>query len=165
MTFCVDEEAGCCLPFDLEELGKRVSSQVLEAEHCPFETQIHFLLTDNAGIRRLNREFRGIDKETDVLSFPALTFTHPADFSELNESDFDPESGELLLGDIAISQDKVLEQAEIYGHSKLREYAFLIAHSVLHLCGYDHETEEDAARMEQKQEQALLTLGITRDEL
>lgn len=163
MTFCVEEETNCCLPFDLKELGERVSSKVLEAEHCPFEVQIQFLLTNNAGIQRLNKEFRGIDRETDVLSFPTLTFVCPADFTVADDGDFDPESGELLLGDIAVSQDKVMEQAEEYGHSLLRECAFLIAHSVLHLCGYDHVTEEEAVSMEHKQEQALSALGITRD--
>ena len=75
---------------------------------------------------------------------------------------FHPETGELLLGDIVISAEKVLEQAAEYGHSVKREYAFLIAHSMLHLSGYDHMEPEEAAVMEQKQREILETLGITR---
>ena len=84
--------------------------------------------------------------------------------AEEGEADyFDPESGELLLGDIIISADKVKEQAQKYGHSEKREFAFLTAHSMLHLCGYDHMAEEEAKLMEQKQEEVLTVLGITRD--
>ena len=84
---------------------------------------------------------------------------------EEEEADcFEPESGELLLGDIIISAPKVIEQAEKYGHSIRREFAFLIAHSMLHLCGYDHMEENEARIMEQKQEQVLEKLGITRED-
>ena len=76
---------------------------------------------------------------------------------------FDPDSGELLLGDIIISADRVREQAVKYGHSERRELAFLAAHSMFHLCGYDHMTEEEAKVMEQKQENTLTVLGITRE--
>ena len=95
-----------------------------------------------------------------MVDFPA-----PADYSVLEDDDscFDPESGELLLGDIMISIPKAVEQAEAYGHSVKREYAFLVAHSMLHLLGYDHMTPEEAAVMEAKQEEVLQRLGITRD--
>ena len=89
----------------------------------------------------------------------------PGDFSFLEEDSedcFDPDPGELLLGDIVISADKVAAQAEEYGHSRRREYAFLIAHSMLHLMGYDHMTPEDAAEMERLQEEILQQLGISR---
>ena len=102
----------------------------------------------------MNLEHRGIDRATDVLSFPMLEFDHPGDFSIIDEETadvFDPESGELMLGDIVISVDKVLEQAQEYGHSPKREYAFLIAHSMLHLCGYDHMDDEERKVMEEKQ--------------
>ena len=102
-----------------------------------------------------------------MLSFPNLDFETPADFSHLEEHEadyFDPESGELLLGDIILSADKVKEQAESYGHSELREFAFLIAHSMLHLCGYDHMEPEEAQVMEAKQEEVLAGLHITREE-
>ena len=101
-----------------------------------------------------------------MLSFPNVDFETEGvfDIDEDAEADyFDPDTGELILGDICISLDKVREQAEEYGHSLRREYAFLIAHSMLHLCGYDHMEPEEAARMEAKQEEILQTLGITRD--
>ena len=75
---------------------------------------------------------------------------------------FDPESGELTLGDIVISKEKVLTQAEEYGHSPMREYAFLIAHSVLHLTGYDHMEDEERQVMEQKQREIMERLDILR---
>ncbi|MDE6203177.1 MAG: rRNA maturation RNase YbeY, partial [Lachnospiraceae bacterium] len=102
---------------------------------------------------------------TDVLSFPMINYEAAADFGAAEEDMdcFDPVSGELLLGDIIISAEKVREQADKYGHSLKREFAFLVAHSMLHLCGYDHMTREEAQVMEEKQEQALNGLGITRD--
>ena len=135
-------------------------------KQCPYEVQINVVLTDNEGIRELNREFRNIDRETDVLSFPGLEFENPGEFivGEEQEADcFDPDTKELILGDIMISVDKVYSQAEEYGHSTKREFAFLIAHSMLHLCGYDHMEEQDAELMEQKQKMILDELGIQRD--
>ncbi len=124
------------------------------------------MLTDNEGIRYFNKEYRDIDRETDVLSFPNVDFAEPGvfDIDEDAEADyFDPESGELILGDIIISVDKIMEQAQNYGHSRLREFAFLVAHSMLHLSGYDHMEPEEAKVMEAKQEQVLTKLNITRD--
>ncbi len=166
MTFYVDIEVENRLPFDIEELGRQIVEAVLDTEECPYEAQVNFLLTDNEGIHEMNKQFREIDRPTDVLSFPNIEFENEADFSgleECSEAFFDPDSGELVMGDIVISQDKVFEQAQNYGHSVKREFAFLIAHSMLHLCGYDHMTPEEAARMEEKQEQILNQLGITRD--
>ncbi|MCM1424963.1 MAG: rRNA maturation RNase YbeY, partial [bacterium] len=131
----------------------------------PYEASVNLLLTDGAGIREYNQNFRKIDAETDVLSFPNLDFPSPGDFSgaEASPADcFDPDSGELLLGDIIVNLERVYAQAKEYGHSILREFAFLLAHSLYHLCGYDHMEEEAAARMEQKQEAVLQKLGITR---
>ena len=166
MTFYVENETDAIFPFDVNQVVEQVAEAVLDEEACPYEVQINVLLTDNEGIHRFNKEYRGIDKETDVLSFPNLDFESPADFTieESREADyFDPDSGELILGDIIISVDRVSEQAESYGHSTRREFAFLVAHSMLHLCGYDHMESEEAAIMERKQEQILSGLGITRD--
>ena len=101
-----------------------------------------------------------------MLSFPNIAFDKEGDFSvvEQDEADyFDPDSGELLLGDIILSADRVEVQAQEYGHSTLREFAFLTAHSMFHLCGYDHMSPQEAAVMEQKQEEALKRLNIMRD--
>ena len=145
---------------------RTVCEAVLESENCPYETQVNVVLTDNSGIREMNRECRGIDRETDVLSFPNVDFEQEGvfDIDEDREADyFDPDTGELMLGDILISVDKVMEQAQNYGHSVRREFAFLVAHSMLHLCGYDHMEEAEAKVMERKQEEILAGLGITRD--
>ncbi len=166
MTFYVENETAESFPFDTEETVRAVCTAVLEAEGCPYETQVNVVLTDNAGIREMNRESRGIDRETDVLSFPNVDFQTSGvfDIDEDREADyFDPDTGELLLGDILISVDRVREQAENYGHSLRREFAFLVAHSMLHLCGYDHMESAEAEVMEKKQEEILSGLGITRD--
>ena len=129
------------------------------------EAEVSVLLTENEEIRRMNREFRQIDRATDVLSFPMIEFDKPGDFSHVEEDYedcFNPESGELMLGDIVISMDKVAEQAEQYGHSQERELAFLTAHSMYHLFGFDHMVEEEAAVMEKKQRDLLSALHINR---
>ena len=126
---------------------------------------MNVLLTDDEEIHRINQEFRGIDRATDVLSFPMGDYETPSDFERLEdmaEDYFNLETGELLLGDIVISVDKVEEQAEKYGHSQTRELAFLTAHSMLHLCGYDHMEENERLVMEKKQEEILSLKGYTR---
>lgn len=166
MTFYVENETDMTFPFPAEEVIELVAKEVLREEGCPYEVQVNILLTDNAGIRDYNRQYRGMDKETDVLSFPNLPYEKEADFAIAEENRagcFDPDSGELILGDIIVSVDRVREQAESYGHSSRRELAFLIAHSMLHLCGYDHMLEPEAAVMEKKQEAVLERLGITRE--
>lgn len=166
MTSYVENETEVSFSFDVKEVADSVIETVLEQEGCPYEAQINLLLTDNEGIRTYNAQFREIDRATDVLSFPNVDYEEPADFSALEEQEadyFDPDSGELILGDIIISVDKVKEQAQSYGHSEKREFAFLVAHSMLHLCGYDHMEEAEAKVMEAKQEEALRTLGITRE--
>lgn len=166
MTFCVENETDLELPFDVKEIAEKVIEEALEYENCPYEAVVDVTLTDNEGIHAMNREFRKIDNATDVLSFPNVDYESPADFSEIEsraEDYFDPESGELCLGDIVISIEKVYEQANEYGHSPLREYAFLLAHSMLHLLGYDHMEADEAEVMERKQEEILNRLGITRN--
>jgi probable rRNA maturation factor len=167
MTFYVENETDKELPFDIKEVADKVINEALDYENCPYEVTVDVLITDNEGIHEMNREHRGIDRPTDVLSFPNVDYESPADFSGLEDREedyFDPESGELCLGDIVISVDKVFEQAKEYGHSPMREYAFLIAHSMLHLLGYDHMEPSEAAVMEAKQEEILTRLGITRND-
>ncbi len=168
MTFYVEFDEGVAddFPFEAEPLVAQVAEAVLESEGCPYEVCVNVLVTDNAGIRELNRQYRNTDRETDVLSFPNLDFERAGEFAIAREREadyFDPDSKELVLGDIILSADKIKEQAESYGHSLKREFAFLVAHSMLHLCGYDHMEAAEAAVMESKQEAVLTGLGITRD--
>lgn len=167
MTFYVESETDKTLPFEAEEVAGKVIVEALDLENCPYEVSVNVLLTDDQGIHAMNKQYRGIDRSTDVLSFPNVDYENPSDFTGIEdtaEDYFDPESGELCLGDIVISVDKVYAQAEEYGHTPRREYAFLIAHSMLHLLGYDHMEPDEAAVMEQKQEEILNRLGITRNE-
>ncbi len=166
MTFYVENETGVEFDFSVEDTVRDVMEEVLDSENCPYESEINVLLTDNEGIHQFNMQYREIDRPTDVLSFPNLSFGKPADFESASENEadcFNPETGELVLGDIIISVDKVKEQAANYGHSEKREFAFLMAHSMLHLCGYDHMEEAEAKQMEIKQEDVLKKLGITRE--
>ena len=164
MTIEITWEAENPFSFDAGAVLKQVIEAALDAEECPYECEVEVLLTDNAGIQEINRENRGIDAPTDVLSFPMAEYPAPGDFSRLEEDEdcFHPETGELLLGDIVISLDKVREQAEKYGHAEERELAFLTAHSMFHLMGYDHMEEEERKIMEEKQERLLDLLGIRR---
>lgn len=164
VTVFFEEEGDISLPLPCEELAVRVAGAALDYVGCPYQAQVNLLLTMNDQIQEMNREFRGIDRATDVLSFPMIEYEVPGEFDFLEEEEecFDPESGELVLGDIVISKEKVVAQAEEYGHSIEREYAFLIAHSVLHLTGYDHIEEEERTVMEAKQREILELLGITR---
>lgn len=165
MTLYAENETDVKFSFDYEAVARSVIDATLEAENCPYECTINLLITDNQGIREFNKNFRNLDKETDVLSFPNLDFEEPSDFSKVEEKEadyFDPDSGELILGDVIISADKVREQAKAYAHEEKREFAFLVAHSMLHLCGYDHMVDEERLVMEEKQEKILQGLGITR---
>ena len=113
----------------------------------------------------MNREFRQIDAPTDVLSFPMQEFSSPAGYNAFAEggcSVFDPESGELMLGDIVINAQRVISQAQEFGHSQKREYAFLIAHSLLHLVGFDHMEEEERLQMEEHQKRIMEMVRISR---
>lgn len=165
MTLYAENETDVTFPFPVEETATLVIEAVLKSEGCPFDATVNLLITDNEGIREYNRQYREIDKETDVLSFPNLDFDAPGDFGKVTENKadyFDPDSGELILGDVIVSADKVIEQAENYGHDQKREFAFLVAHSMLHLCGYDHMADVERVVMEEKQEAVLQGLGITR---
>ncbi len=165
MTSYVENETDVEFPFNIQEILEKIMEAVMEMEQCPYETCVNLLLTNNEGIREYNREYRSIDKETDVLSFPNIDFEKEGDFGGVSESEadyFDPDSGELILGDIIISADRTFKQAEEYGHSVLREFAFLTTHSMFHLCGYDHMEEEEAHVMEKKQEEVLSKLHIGR---
>ena len=167
MSLNVENEYGEIQIPDYEHVIETVIGQALDFIKCPYECEIYVLLTDNSGIQTINNCQRNIDAPTDVLSFPLIEYKAPVDFSVADGDTcayFNPESGELMLGDIIISMDRVYEQAESYNHSNTRELAFLVAHSMLHLFGYDHMTPEDAAIMEPKQREILEAMNISREE-
>ena len=164
MTLYFEEEGAVTLPLDCEKTGRVAVETALDILGCPYEAEVSLLLTTNEEIHRMNLEFRDVDRPTDVLSFPMIDFAVPGNFDGLEEREdcFDPETGELSLGDIVISKEKVLSQAEAYGHSVLREYAFLIVHSVLHLTGYDHMEPSERSVLEEQQRRIMEALNISR---
>lgn len=142
----------------IDELNK-VCQAVLNMEECNFDAEISFTFTDNEGIREINRDYRDIDRTTDVLSFPMLEFG-----DDEIDAEFETENGLVVLGDIVISLERAAEQAKELNHSLRRELAFLVAHSMLHLLGYDHVDDNEGERtMIEKQNKVLNELGITRD--
>lgn len=164
MTIDIEYGTDIRLELPYKEIIERVVTAALDYEECPYEAYVSVVLTDNEGIHRVNLETRQIDRPTDVLSFPMNEYPAPGDFSGLEEEpdSFEPDSGELLLGDIMISVEKVQEQAKAYGHSETRELAFLVAHSMLHLMGYDHMEDEERLDMERRQREILESVGILR---
>jgi probable rRNA maturation factor len=165
MTFNLEYEATKRLEFDYETLVKQVIEACMDYEDCPYEAEVNVLFTDDEEIRQINKEYRDIDSPTDVLSFPNNEFEVPGDFSNLEDDiagSFHPETGELLLGDIVISVDRAKLQAEEYRHSLEREIAFLTAHSMFHLFGYDHMEDNERVIMEDKQKEVLDKLQILR---
>ncbi|MDR1017386.1 MAG: rRNA maturation RNase YbeY [Lachnospiraceae bacterium] len=150
------------LTFDYKDIANRVIEATCDYVKCHYEISVEIGLVDNENICIINNEYRNIDKPTDVLSFPMNDIVPPADFSNEANFSFDPDTGELILGDIIISKEKVKSQAEEFGHSEIREYAFLITHSMLHLFGYDHIDEDERKNMESIQKKILQNLNILR---
>lgn len=143
------------IPTEARTLIKRCCNAVLEYEGFDELAEISVSFVDNESIRELNAEYRDKDSATDVLSFP---------LGEDGVYDVNEETGALLLGDIVISMERAMEQAEMYGHSLEREMGFLTVHSMLHLLGYDHENGGEEERiMLEKQEAVLNQIGLTRD--
>lgn len=165
MTINIDKEVEVRFEFPEEEYIEKVILAAMDYVDCPYEAEVNVLFTDNAGIHEMNLEYREIDRPTDVLSFPMVEYDEPGNFDSLEEEQpdcFHPETGELLLGDIVLSCDKIREQALEYGHSELRELCFLVAHSMLHLFGYDHMEDAEREEMEQMQREILSGLNILR---
>ena len=135
-------------------LVRRTIRAALRAEGITVPCEVSVLFTDDEGIRSLNREQRQVDSATDVLSFPALVF-RPGAFDPA-EGEADPETGRLPLGDMALNLDRIRSQGEEYGHGPKRETAYLTAHSVLHLLGYDHLDEGEQKRQMREREEIIM---------
>ena len=143
------------VPKGIRLLIRRCCNAVLQEENFGADAEVSVRFVDNVTIKELNSQYRNIDKETDVLSFP---------LGENGEYDVNLDTGAKLLGDIVISVEKAIEQADTYNHSLQREIGFLTVHSMLHLLGYDHECgglEQD--RMRSKEEEVLTKIGLKRD--
>lgn len=151
---------------ELLESVEKIISHALKEEQVEIDTEISLIFIDNHQIREINREQRGIDKITDVLSFPMLHYPKNKVYKE-NYVDYAfgteyLDEGKLVLGDIVLSLEKAKEQSEDYGHSFLREVCYLIIHSILHLLGYDHMEEEDKLKMRKREEEILERFNINR---
>ena len=161
MNVLFETEVEVGFDFAYEELTRDVIRETLRSEHFPENVEVSLLLTDAKAVHEMNRDYRGIDSTTDVLSFPLIDFSTPAVLSdEADPGLTDPDTGNYLLGDIVLNYERVLSQAKEYGHSVRREYAFLIAHSMLHLLGYDHMDEgEMKKQMRCREEEIAKTVG------
>lgn len=137
---------------ELDVILERVVNKSLEIENIDNDIEVSISFVDNNEIKYLNKNFRGKDTDTDVLSFPQYD----------NQELLKDQNNMVVLGDIVISLEKAKEQAQEYGHSFEREVAFLTAHSMFHLLGYDHNTEENTKDMRSKEEKVLELLGILR---
>jgi probable rRNA maturation factor len=163
----LDDEVVVDDRFDFD-YKQAITNAIIEAHRyckCPYDVEVNVMLTNNEAIHVINNETRDIDRPTDVLSFPMLEYENPGDFEDINEDLvelFNQDTGDLILGDIVLSVDKIREQAKEYGHSELREMSFLVIHSMLHLFGYDH-MEEDGDIMEITQKSILEDMNILRD--
>jgi len=151
--FIKNEQKAVKITPEIRKLIKTAVTEALAFEEFDEKAEVSVTITDNAAIHELNLEHRGVDRPTDVLSFPLFE----------DDDDDAMEYGAVVLGDIVLSIEKAAEQAEEYGHSIEREIAFLCVHSVLHLLGYDHETsEEDEKDMFSRQEMILVKMGLER---
>lgn len=144
------------IPTGVRMLIRRCCNAVLINEHFEGSAEISVRFVDDEIIHELNREYRHVDRSTDVLSFP---------LGEDGVYDINHDTGAKILGDIVISIQHAVMQAELYGHSLQREIAFLTVHSMLHLLGYDHEAEGlERVRMREKEEAVLTQLGLKRND-
>lgn len=159
MVDVIIDTAGVTAQPEAEKIIKEAAECALAEENVTLDAEISVTLTNNEGIRALNEKYRDIDSETDVLSFPMYDFEKPAVF---DEKELALEPGAVMLGDIIISVDKIKSQAAEYGHSEKRELAYLTVHSVMHLLGYDHMTDEEKAIMRSREEAVMKKMGIER---
>lgn len=166
MSIFFENELETDIPEHYTEIVAEIIDASLEFLQCPYECEVNVIFTNHDGIQAINKEYRGIDAPTDVLSFPMISYETPGEFGFCEESPvdyFNQDTGELILGDIILNIDRIAQQAEEYGHTRRREIAFLTAHSMLHLAGYDHIDDLERQNMEKLQEEILTTKGYTRD--
>ena len=164
MRLNIDCEIGE-MPIGLEDLLNRVMAACLKVEGVPENCAANMLITDDATIHEINREQRGVDRATDVLSFPSIQYpagTTARDNIRLLRREYDPDAGGLYLGDIVISLEHARAQALEFGHSAEREIGYLTAHSLFHLMGYDHMTDGDKAVMRARDEAAMALVDLKR---
>lgn len=147
------------IDFSIEEITNKIMNEIIKQHNIIYDIGVFVLLVSNYKIKKINKQFRQIDRSTDVLSFPMFEFDKIADFK--NATSF-INNNELFIGDTIISVDKCLAQAAKYNHSIKREFSFLITHSFLHLIGYDHIKNNDEKKMISMQNNILSNLGIYR---
>ncbi|MCL2512837.1 MAG: rRNA maturation RNase YbeY [Oscillospiraceae bacterium] len=150
-----DAQKAVKIPTGIRMLVRRCCNATLKLEKFQGSAEVSVRFVDNDSIRKINKEFRNIDGPTDVLSFP---------MGESGNYDINPESGAYLIGDVVISMEQAAEQAKRFDHSLQREVAYLTAHSILHILGYDHENGGlQSVRMREKEETVLTQLGLSRN--
>ena len=150
-----NDQKAAKIPSGIRLLIRRCCHAVIEEEGFDSSAEVSVRFVDNETIHELNKQYRNIDRPTDVLSFP---------LGENGNYDTNLDTGAKLLGDIVISVPKAMEQAEEYNHSLEREIGFLTVHSMLHLLGYDHEVGGmEEVRMREKEETVLTKIGLKRD--
>lgn len=165
MTIYFENESGYEFDFPVQEQLEKLISFVTEYVKFPYEPEVSVTMVTKEEIHRINEEFRQVDRPTDVLSFPMMEYDRPADFEGnafLSTLSVNPETEEVTLGDIVLCAEVIRDQAEEYGHSRLREFSFLTVHSMLHLFGYDHIEEEERLEMEEEQRKIMDVLAIYR---
>lgn len=154
--------------FNIDILAKRIAKEVFLVERIKYDTSFNLSIVKSLTIKKINKENRGIDKVTDVLSFPNIDFDKPSNLKQFVSKDaidvsiIDLNTKTIFLGDVMMCYDKVISQSKEYGHSIKREFAFLLVHSLLHLLGYDHIKKKDEKIMFEKQEKILKSLNIVR---
>jgi probable rRNA maturation factor len=154
-VYIKNQQSTVKVPVGIKMLIRRCCQAVLTTENFNHNTEVSVSFVNNAEIQKLNKLYRGKDTPTDVLSFP---------LSEGDNYDINEETGFVVLGDVVISLEMAVKQADMFGHSLEREVGFLTVHSMLHLLGYDHETSSlDERIMREKEEEVLEKLGISRD--
>lgn len=160
LVFIENEQSFMEITAKFEKILRNTALECLTQEGIGVACEVNILLTDDVSIRQINEQYRNIDEPTDVLSFPMADILKGKILDTGRDSD--PDAGLLLIGDIVISTETARRQAETYGHSFERELAFLAAHGMYHLLGYDHENEQEEKEMMEKQEAVLNRLGLRR---